>query len=217
MDEAAKILDSHFGHVFEADLLLEMSQEGIIKEFPTEHVLIEAGFPITHIPLILSGAIRVLREEDNGRELLLYYLEFGETCAFTLTCCQEEAKSKVSAITEGASKILFIPTFLMDEWMTKYFSWRSFVLRSYQKRLDEMVSAIDNLAFNRMEERIFLYIKERASLSGQGMIGTTHAQIARDLNTSRVVVSRLLKKLSEQALITYDRNGIRLIPETSRM
>ncbi len=199
-----------YGAVFENDLLEEIYRLGVWKDVPANSFLMDIGQIITHIPLILSGSIKIMTEDDDGSELLLYYLEFGDTCAMTLNCCTKKKKSNISALTEEDTTMFMIPVEQMELWMVEYASWRNFVLESYNMRLQEMLEAIDNLAFNNMEERVMNYLNKRV-VGSDKKLGVTHAQIAQDLNSSRVVISRILKKLSIDGQIEMNRNELRLL------
>jgi len=163
------------------------------------------------MPLVLSGSLKVMTEDKQGDELLLYYLELGDTCAMTLNCCSRAAKSSISALAEEHSEILLIPVQHMEEWMVKYKSWRDFVLESYNGRFGEMLDAIDNLAFNNMEERLVRYLRDRAMVKHNGELKITHFQIANDLHSSRVVISRLMKKLEKDGIIRQQRNLVEVL------
>ncbi len=200
-----------FQNLFEKELIDEICNAGELRKIAEYTELISIGETITHMPLIISGSLKVMTEDKNGEELLLYYLELGDTCAMTLKCCSSLSKSVISAMTEEPTEILFIPVKYMDLWMVKYQSWRSFVLESYNSRMNEMLEAIDNLAFHNMEERLSKYLRNRAKLMQNGKLKITHLQIAHDLNSSRVVISRLMKKLEEEGVIKQYRNRVDLL------
>lgn len=205
------ILKEAYGYIFEEALLEEIDAVATYKEFKAEDYLIEIGDYIKMMPLLLEGAIKILREDDNGDELLLYFLERGDTCAMTLTCCMGQSKSKIRAIAETNGSLLMIPVEKMEEWLTKYKTWRNFVFDSYNIRLKEMLEAIDTLAFMNLDERLFKYLTDKAKVLGNTEIHNTHQQIAYELHTSRVVVSRLLKSLEMQGKIKLHRNKIEVL------
>jgi len=206
-----KILYHHFENLFEEDLIAEISLLGVLQTFKVKDILIDLNDPITHMPLLLYGAIKITREDENEGELVLYYLEKGDTCAMTMTCCLGQKKSNIRASAETDGELIMIPVRKMDEWLAKYPLWRSFVLTSYQDRLDEMIRAIDNLAFNDSTGRLKNYLIEVASVNKSRTINKTHAEIAYELNTSRVVISRLLKVLEKEKFIEQQRNTIIII------
>ena len=164
-----------------------------------------------HFPLILKGSLKILTEDDEGKELLLYYLEVGDTCAITLTLDTHGKKSKIRAIAEEYVEILFLPVDRVDEWMVKYKKWRHFIMETYNYRLNEMLEAVDTLAFQNMEERLLKYLRDKSMVTSDNEIHNTHAQIANNLNSSRVVISRILAKLEINGRIKYSRNKIELL------
>jgi CRP/FNR family transcriptional regulator len=204
-------LQLKYGHLFENELLNEINQTGTYKEVSEGFKLMEIGDYIRSMPLLVSGAIKVLREDTEGDELLLYFLESGDTCAMTLNCCMGQTKSEIRAIAEMDTKLIMVPVQKMDEWMVKYKSWRTFVLQSYQNRLNEMLETIDGIAFMKMDERLLKYLKKKALISKSNHINSTHQEIAYDLHTSRVVISRLLKTLEKRGNIELQRNHIKII------
>ncbi|WP_320815590.1 Crp/Fnr family transcriptional regulator [Flavobacterium sp.] len=199
----------HF--IFEEALLEEISSVSTYKEFKGNDYLIEIGDAIQSMPLLLNGAIKILREDEKGDELLLYFLERGDTCAMTLTCCLGNSKSKIRAIAETDGSLLMIPISKMEEWLTKYKTWRNFVFESYNIRLNEMLEAIDSLAFMNLEERLYKYLTDKVKILGTPNLNTTHLEIATELHTSRVVISRLLKALEIQGKVKINRNKIEVL------
>lgn len=210
-DTCLERLKGKFQYLFEDSLIHEMCETGDLKKIPEDTMLMDVGQVITHMPLIVSGSIKVMTEDDKGDELLLYYLELGDTCAMTLNCCSRKAKSAIAAITEEPSEVLFVPVEKMEEWMIKFKSWRDFVLESYNTRFNEMLDAIDNLAFHNMEERLTKYLRDKAMVNHSDALKVTHYQIATDLHSSRVVVSRLMKKLEMDGVIKQHRNLVEVL------
>ena len=201
-------LKNNYGHLFEDALLNEINQVGTFKEVPEGFKMMEIGDYVKAMPLLVSGAIKILREDTDGDELLLYFLEKGDTCALTLTCCVAQTKSKIRAIAETDSKLIMIPIKKMEEWSEKYKSWRHFVFESYNNRLNEMLETIDSIAFLKMDERLIKYLVEKVRISKNNTIYKTHQEIAYELHTSRVVISRLLKKLETLGKIELNRSYI---------
>lgn len=204
-------LTQNYGTIFEKELLLEIEEVSSIKEVPENFQMIAIGQYITSMPLLLNGAIKILRNDNDGGELLLYFLEKGDTCAMTFSCCLGNAKSEVKAITETPCTIIMIPIHKMEEWMVKYKSWRNFILDSYHNRLQEMLTTIDSIAFLKMDERLLKYLINKAQINNSNLIKNTHQEIAYELHTSRVVISRLLKKLEQKNIILLHRNSITLL------
>jgi CRP/FNR family transcriptional regulator len=204
-------LQQNYGYLFEDDLIQEINNVGTYKDIPEGFKLIEIGDYIKSMPLLVSGAIKILREDDNGDELVLYFIEQGDTCAMTLSCCLGNSKSEIRAIAETDTKLIMVPIAKMEEWLGKYKSWQKFVLQSYHNRMSELLEAIDTIAFMKMDERLFKYLKDKAMVNHNEVIHVTHQEIARDLHTSRVVISRLLKTLEIDGKIQLHRNNITVI------
>ena len=152
----------------------------------------------------------MVREDDSGEELLLYFVEFGNTCAMTLNCCLENTASEIRAICEADTSLIMVPVKFMDQWLSNYFSWRKFVFDNYQNRLNEMLKAIDALTFLRLDERLEKYLLDKSNVIQSNQLSVTHLEIATDLNSSRVVISRLLKKMEKQGQLVLGRNTITL-------
>jgi CRP/FNR family transcriptional regulator len=206
-----KELTEHYGYLFEDELLQEINSIGIYKDLPEGAKLIEIGDYIKYMPLLLEGAIKILREDDKGDELILYFIEQGDTCAMTLSCCIGNSKSEIRAITETDTKIIMVPVEKMEAWLGKYKTWQKFILQSYHDRMTELLEAIDTIAFLKMDERLFKYLKDKAMVNHNDVIHVTHKQIASDLHTSRVVISRLLKTLEINGKIELYRNNIKIL------
>jgi CRP/FNR family transcriptional regulator len=204
-------LTQSYGYLFEDELLNEIEDIGVLKELKADNKLIEIGDYIKSIPLLMEGAIKIIREDNEGDELVLYYLERGDTCAMTLACCMGQTKSEIRAVTETDVKLIMIPVQKMTEWLGKYKSWQSFILQSYHNRMIEMLEAIDTIAFLRMDERLLKYLRDKAMVTHDDVIHATHKEISEDLHTSRVVISRLLKKLENEGKIKLHRNNIKII------
>ena len=201
-------LNDYYSEIFEKELIDEIISSGIYRTIESGGTLIDIGDNMTHIPLILAGAIKIIREDKNGDEILLYFLERGDTCAISFASGLANVKSRVRAITEKESEIIFIPLEKLDEWLIKYKSWRNFVIDSYNVRMNEMMETIDTLAFMKMDQRLYKYLCDKAQILRETSLNTTHQEIAYDLNTSRVVVSRLLKQLEIDGKIKLFRNRL---------
>lgn len=204
-------LEKYFGYLFEDALINEISDLGLYKKVPENYMLMDIGQQIKTMPLLLSGAIKILREDDKGNELILYFIEQGDTCAMTITCCMGQTKSEIRAVAETDTELIMIPVEKMSAWMSKYKSWQNFILQSYHERMMEMLETIDNIAFLKMDERLLKHLKDKAKVNHNDVIQTTHQEIANDLNTSRVVISRLLKALENGKKIELQRNAIKII------
>ena len=203
-----ELLRLNYGHIFESELLLEIIEAGTLREVMEGDKLMEIGQYITAMPLLISGAIKILREDPDGDELLLYFLEKGDTCALTLSFNRGQRKSEIRAIAELDTVLIMIPIQKMEEWSSTYKSWRNFIFDSYQNRLQEMLDTLDSIAFMRMDERLLKYLRDKQKLTKSDELQSTHQDIAYEMHTSRVVISRLLKKLEVEGRITIQRNKI---------
>lgn len=206
-----ELIKQAYGSVFEEALIKEIAEVSTLVEFEEGDKLIDIGEYIRRMPLLLTGAIKILREDRDEGDLLLYFLEKGDTCAMTLACCMGDTRSEIRAIAENSGSLAMIPVNKMEEWLGKYKSWRNFVFTSYNKRLSEMLNAVDNLAFMKMDERLLNYLNEKAKVNNSDIINNTHQEIAYELNTSRVVISRLLKAFENEGKIKLNRNNIVLL------
>lgn len=206
-----ELLKKTYGFIFEDDLINEINAISTLKHFEPNDILIDYGELIQKMPLLIEGAIKILREDFDEGELLLYFIERGDTCAMTMTCCLGNSKSEIRAVAETKGTLIMIPINKMEEWLGKYKGWRNFVFNSYNSRLKELLSAIDNLAFMKLDERLLTYLHDKSKINQSKEIITTHQDIAYDLHTSRVVVSRLLKVLENEGKIKLNRASIDLL------
>lgn len=204
-------IEQAYAGVLEPALIEEIIQNAHIKTFREGDIIIDTDQYIRAMPLLLAGAIKVVREDEARGELLLYYLEQGQTCTMSIACCLGNKKSEIRARAEKDTTVAMIPNEQVNDWMAKYPSWRNFIISSYSSRMNEMLQAIDNLAFSNMEERILNFLKAKVNLTNDRILTLTHQDIASDLNTSRVVVSRILKKLENEDKIVLLRNEIRVL------
>lgn len=204
-------LESFYSFVFEQELLDEIVRVGTYKKLRTNEMLVDLGEQMKGIPLVLDGAIKIVREDKKGEEILLYFLERGDTCASSFSNALSTGKCGIRAIAEKESEIIYLPVEKLDEWLIKYKSWRNFVIDSYSVRLNEMMETIDTLAFMKMDERLYKYLTDKVQIMRDTTLNTTHQDIAYDLHTSRVVVSRLLKQLENEGKIKLHRNKIEVL------
>lgn len=207
------VIKETFGLVFEKELLDEIETKGKIVSVRAGTIILDVGQTVRMMPIILSGSVKVSRTDEEGRELLLYYVNPLESCAMTFTCCMQQHASEIRAVAEEDVEMLAIPVSTMDEWMTKYPTWKSFVMRAVQNRFHELLKTIDQIAFQKLDERLVSYLKEKSKTTGSTLINLSHEQIANELATSRVVVSRLLKRLETDKKLLLYRNQIKLLRE----
>ena len=209
MEENLKALvKDKFTDVLEPQLVEEMLSVGRVKTVKEDEIVIDVNETITEIPLMLKGAIKIMREDDEGKEMFLYYVESGSTCAASLTCCMNSTKSNILAIVEDEATFLAIPIEYMDLWMGQYSSWRSYILMNYANRYEELLEVVDILAFKKMDDRVANYLNEKATLRNTKTVIASHQKIAYDLNTSREVVSRILKQMERKGELILKRGQI---------
>tara|TARA_R110002051_G_scaffold258295_1_gene317606 strand:+ start:257 stop:883 length:627 start_codon:yes stop_codon:yes gene_type:complete len=204
-------LKKYYGSLFELALLEEINQVGTFMEVPEGQDLMKPGQYIKSIPLLLSGSIKIMRPDGDGDELLLYHLEKGDTCAMTMSCCIGNTKSEIHAVSETDIKLLMIPVGMMEEWSQKYKSWRNFVFSSYHERIMELLESVDNIVFNNMDQRLENYLYNKVKIINSKHIYVTHKEVAADLHTSRVVISRLLKIMENDKKIKLHRSFIEVL------
>jgi CRP/FNR family transcriptional regulator, anaerobic regulatory protein len=198
---------------FEPALIKEIEEFGELRSYKDGDIIMDYGKYIRMMPLVVKGTLKVLKKDDNGNEILLYYLSSSESCSMAYSCCLEEKKSEVKAIAEGDLTIIAIPHNKLDEWLCKYPSWKNYIMRSFNERFSEMLKSIESIAFHKLDDRLIAYLKEKKRLSGSNVIKASHYQIADELATSRVVISRLLKILENNGKILLYRNEIKLLKD----
>ena len=164
--------------LFEADLLRELEDKGQVVKLKAGEIILEVGRTIRLMPIVLSGTVKVSRVDDEGRELLLYYVNSNESCAMSFTCCMQHHSSEIRAVAEDDVEMVAVPASIMDEWLTKYPSWKNFVMRTIHNRFNEMLKAIDQIAFQKLDERLVHYLKEKSLATGSSLINLSHEQIA---------------------------------------
>ncbi|MFI5185647.1 MAG: Crp/Fnr family transcriptional regulator [Chitinophagales bacterium] len=211
MPEQAIDYISKFSSVFEPELLAELGANHIVMQPRAGEIMMNPGQTIRAIPLVVSGTFKVSRVNDEGQELLLYYVREGESCAMTFTCCMMAHFSVIKGSCEDDSVLLCVPVQVMDTWMTKYSSWKRFVMTTILSRFTEIIKSIDEVAFKKLDDRLVNYLKEKSGITGSSLINLSHQQIADELGTNRVVISRLLKKLEIDKKLLLYRNQIKLL------
>lgn len=206
--------DTHgFNSAFEPALIKEMQKFGEIKHYKEGEIIMDYDKYVRTMPLIVNGTIKVLRRDEKGKEILLYYLSSTESCSMAYSCCLEAKKSEIRAIAEDDVELLAIPHAKLDEWLCKYPSWKNYIMRSFNERFLELLKSIESIAFHKLDERLISYLKDKQRLSGSSVIKVSHYVIADELATSRVVISRLLKQLENDGKILLYRNEIKLLKD----
>ncbi|MFY8078989.1 MAG: Crp/Fnr family transcriptional regulator [Flavobacteriales bacterium] len=199
-----------FPEIYERSTVEVILETAKLKKLRADDWMVDIGDPIVYMPLLLKGQLRILREDEEGHELLLYYIRPGETCAMSLTCCSGNAVSNVRAVAEEDTELLLLPIQIIDEWTTKYPSFKSFILKTYQKRFEELLNTIDSIAFHNLDDRLSQLLKQKSEKEGSEL-KTTHQELANQLNSSREVISRLLKQMERKGKIQMGRNKITLL------
>ncbi|MEO6069879.1 MAG: Crp/Fnr family transcriptional regulator [Chitinophagaceae bacterium] len=205
------ILKKVFPHL-EEELYGEIMKNATIKHVKGGDTLLKVGQTIRSTMLLVDGLVKLYREDDEGKEFFIYHLDAGQACSLSMVCATKQEKSEVLAKALTDATILSIPLEYMDQWMSKYKSWYQFVISSYRNRLEEMLRTIDAIAFTKMDQRLEDYIKKQVARLGTNL-KMTHQEIATDLNSSREVISRLLKKMEAKNWVVIHRNSIEWIKE----
>jgi len=204
-------LEKILGNIFPDRLIENLATNGRLVKVEEGTQVISRGDTIKEIPIVLSGTAKVVRTDDNGEEHILFYLNEKEACTATFSLCSEAKKSEIDFIIETPAELLLYPVNLMDHLTKEYPSWRYYVCKNYNNRMKDFLNTMDTIVFMKMDQRIMKYL-EKASVALQTKtINITHQEIANDLSTSRVVVSRLLKQLEKEGRIKLFRNRIALL------
>ena len=205
------LIREKFASIFESQLLDELESLDNVVDINEGEVIMDYGKTIKAMPLILAGTIKVMKQDEENREILLYYLSASETCAMAYTCCMEAKASEVKAIAEDEVKLISIPHQKLDEWLCKYPSWKSYIFNSFTQRFNELLKSIELIAFHKLDDRLVKYLANKAQIAGKKSILLSHNQIAEEMGTSRVVISRLLKQLENDGKVLLYRNEIKLL------
>ena len=200
-----------FSSVFEPELLGELGSRSMLMKVSGGETLMRPGDPVRNIPLLVSGVVKISRVNDDGQEILLYYVRSGGTCAMSFTCWMTSKVSSVESVAEEDSVIIAVPGSAVDEFLLKYPSWKKFVMHTILDGFTEVIRSIDDIAFKKMDVRLVSYLREKSRATGSSLINLTHQQISDELGTNRVVVSRLLKKLENDNRVLLYRNQIKLL------
>jgi len=195
----------------EAELVDEMAEAGEVRTIREDEWLMRSGQNIRSAILLLEGLVKIYREDDEGNEFFMYYLQGGEACAISLVCAIKQETSELKAKAVSDARVLMIPLKYVDEWMSKYKSWAEFALSTYRKRFEEVLHTVDHIAFRHMDERLVFYLGRLKETLKTSMISISITEIARDLNSSREVISRLLKKLADEGVVRLHRSNIEIL------
>ncbi|AMM49913.1 Crp/Fnr family transcriptional regulator [Rufibacter sp. DG15C] len=193
----------------EPALLQEIAQAGVLKQLQPEEEALRTGQFLKSNVLVLDGLVKVYREDEEGGELLMYYLESGSACALSMMCAARNEQSQVLAKAVTPAQVLMIPAPVSEAWLAKYPSWHNFIIASYRARFDELLQTLDSIVFKSLDARLVFYLKRHQKVMGPE-VRLSHQQIAEELNSSREVISRLLKKLEQTGAVVLHRNFIEL-------
>lgn len=196
---------------FEAPLVSVLEAVSLRRHFAEGSVVLAQGAEITHVPIVVSGTLKVSLTEVGGRELLLYYVQPGEGCAMTFTCCLKTQHSDIVAEAETDVELLLVPVGYMSEWIQQFPSWKAFVMDTIHLRFKELLKALELIAFQRLDERLIHFLKHKQSVASSTVINLSHEQIAHEMGTSREVISRLLKRLEHDGKLLLYRHQIKLL------
>jgi CRP/FNR family transcriptional regulator len=203
-------IQQHFPS-FNKDLVSDIDTHATIKTFKEGEVLMRSGQYIKHTVLVIKGKIKIYREGEDGGEFFMYYLQPGQACAISMICATKNETSQITAKVVEDAELVMVPLALMDKWMMEHRSWYEFVVDTYRNRFEEVLIVIDNIAFRAMDERLQFYLKKQQVSCNCTDLKLSHQEIANDLNTSREVISRLLKKMEQRGLITLHRSYITIL------
>ncbi|TND10579.1 MAG: CRP/FNR family transcriptional regulator, anaerobic regulatory protein [Bacteroidetes bacterium] len=204
-------MTDYFKTIFEPALLAELEKKAKRQSVKAGDVILGIGQTVKQIPIVVKGSVKISRTDEEGRELLLYYINPNETCAMTFTCCMQQYPSEIKAVAEEDTDLLVVPISVMDEWLVKFPTWKSFVMKTIRGRFNELLKTLDQVAFQKLDERLVSYLKEKSKATGSALINLSHQQIADELATSRVVISRLLKKLENDGKLLLYRNQVKIL------
>lgn len=192
-------------------LVEKLRQFSIQKHFEAGALILNENAPIRSIPIVAKGSIKVMRTDEDGREILLYYIKAGESCIMSFLGGLHQETSKVRAEVEEDAEILFLPIEKMTLLIKEYPQWLDYIFRLYHKRFEELLGMVNEIAFKKVDERLYSLLKKKQELTSTNILHITHEQLANELGTARVVVSRLLKQLEEQGELQLGRNKITLL------
>lgn len=196
---------------FEKELVEAIEKNAEIKHCKAGEHLMRTGQYFKNTMLIVEGLVKVYREDTEGNEFFMYYLQPGQACALSMICASKQETSEIMAKAVNDTEVIAVPLQLMDEWMAKYKSWYHFVLETYRSRFEEMLVTVDHIAFRSMDERLEFYLQKHQQTLHSNIIFINHQTIADELNSSREVISRLLKKMEQRGKVKLHRNSIELI------
>lgn len=202
---------SEFEFQFNSELRDKLYTHSIQKNYPKGSVVLDENAHIRSIPIVTKGIMKVYRTEEDGREILLYYIKAGESCIMSFLGGMHNKTSKVRAEVEEDAEILFLPMAKVSLFIKEYPEWLDYIFRMYHKRFEELLEIINAISFKKVDERLLALLQKKAALKTSKTIEITHEQLANELGTARVVVSRLLKQMENKGLVELGRNKVKLV------
>lgn len=197
--------------VFSDELIDDILEKAIIKNFPEGSILMRTGQYIKSTILLIKGKIKIYREDEDGNEFFMYYLMPGQACALSMICATKQETSQIMGKVVEDAEVVMVPLQQMETFMSMHKSWYAFVVETYRSRFEEVLVVLDQIAFRSMDERLEFYLKRNANANNTKLINASHLEIATDLSSSREVISRLLKKMEQRGLVKLHRNSIELL------
>lgn len=213
MENSTVSIKDVYSSMFEPSLLREIEEKSMLFTASAGQELIKAGQNIKVVPMVLTGTLKVSRINDEGQELLLYYVKKGQGCAMTFSCGMMSRPSQVEGTAEEDLSMLCVPVPVMNEWMGKYQSWKDFVMATIVNEFMDVIKTVDEVTFKKMDGRLVTYLRQKSKITGSSLVNLSHQQIADDLGTNRVVISRLLKRLENDKKLLLFRNQIKLLKD----
>lgn len=207
-EEFRQLILSKFPEINEPELIDEIMQFGRVMSFHKDEILMKYNSFVRYVPLILEGQIKVMRKPDAEREILLYYISAGESCAMSFSCCKAHKRAAISTIAVAPTTIISLPIQKVDEWLIRFQSWKNFVIQNYDRKMLDILGVVDQIAFLGNEDRLLHYLDNRSKTLQSDKLTLTHQEIASDLNVSRESVSRMLKKMEKESKLSLERNLI---------
>ncbi|SRR5579871_4684119 len=189
----------------------KLTNFGITKTFKEGDIILSEHSYIRSIPIVRKGSLRVMRTDDEGKEILLYYIKPGESCIMSFLGGLHDDTSKIKAVAEEESEVLLLPVDKVSLLIKEYPEWLDYIFKLYHKRFEELLEVVNAIAFKKMDERILQLLREKKKLTNSLEINITHQQLADELGTARVVVSRLLKQMETDGVVSLSRNKISLM------
>ena len=198
-------------NLFHSLLNKEVYASGQIKSFKAGDVILDIASYIRSLPIVLSGTLKVIKTDEEGKEIFLYYIKAGESCIMSFLAGIHNDTSKIKVIVEEDAELLLIPVNKASQWIREFPEWTDFIFELYQKRFEELLEVVNAVAFQKLDERLLSFIRKKCEMTKSKTINVSHEQLSNELGTARVVISRLLKQMEDDGLVKLGRNKIELL------